>query len=50
MADALTGGGSDTVMVGGQPKHVVGYMKDFLFAPEQARTPLACSPAASAAG
>jgi ATP-binding cassette subfamily F protein uup len=27
-------------MIGGQAKHVVGYMKDFLFAPEQARTPL----------
>ena len=40
LADALTGGGSDSVMVGGKPKHVVSYMKDFLFAPEQARTPL----------
>jgi ABC transport system ATP-binding/permease protein len=38
--DALTGGGSDQVMVGGKPRHVVGYMKDFLFRPEQARTPL----------
>ena len=40
MADALTGGGSDNVMVGGKPKHVVSYMKDFLFAQEQMRTPL----------
>lgn len=40
VADALTGGRGDTVMVGGQPKHVVSYMKDFLFAPEQARAPL----------
>ena len=40
MAGALTGGHGDTVMVGGQPKHVIGYMRDFLFAPEQARTPL----------
>ena len=40
VADALTGGGGDTVMVNGVPKHVVGYMKDFLFASEQARTPL----------
>jgi len=40
LADALTGGGSDQVMVGDQPRHVIGYMKDFLFAPEQARTPL----------
>jgi ATP-binding cassette subfamily F protein uup len=28
------------VAVGGKHKHVVGYMKDFLFGPEQARTPL----------
>ena len=27
-------------MVGGKPRHVVGYMKDFLFTPEQTRTPL----------
>jgi ABC transport system ATP-binding/permease protein len=27
-------------MIGGQAKHVVGYLKDFLFAPEQARTPV----------
>src|SRR6478735_4042660 len=40
VADALTGGGSETIMVGEQPRHVVGYMKDFLFGPEQARTPL----------
>ena len=26
--------------VGGKPRHVIGYLKDFLFAPEQARTPL----------
>jgi len=38
--DALTGGSGDTVMVNGAPKHVVSYMKDFLFATEQARTPL----------
>lgn len=40
VADTLTGGGSDMVTVGGQPKHVIGYMKDYLFSPEQARTPL----------
>ena len=27
-------------MVNGEPRHVVGYMKDFLFTSEQARTPL----------
>src|SRR5438132_3441053 len=40
LAEALTGGGSDHVMIGGKPKHVVSYMKDFLFAQEQMRTPL----------
>jgi len=40
LSDALTGGGSDYVLVNGERKHVVGYMKDFLFAPEQARTPI----------
>jgi ABC transport system ATP-binding/permease protein len=36
--DTLTGGRGDGVSVGGQTRHVVGYMKDFLFAPEQAGT------------
>jgi ATP-binding cassette subfamily F protein uup len=40
LADTLTGGHGDTVSIGGQPRHVIGYMKDFLFAPEQARTPV----------
>jgi ATP-binding cassette subfamily F protein uup len=40
VAEALTKGSGDTVMVNGQPRHVVSYMKDFLFASEQARTPL----------
>jgi ATP-binding cassette subfamily F protein uup len=40
LSDALTGGGGDSVSVGGQTRHVVGYMKDFLFRPEQARTPV----------
>jgi ATP-binding cassette subfamily F protein uup len=40
VADALTGGSGETVMVNGKPKHVVSYMKDFLFSTEQARTPL----------
>jgi ATP-binding cassette subfamily F protein uup len=40
VTDALTGGSGETVMVGGQARHVIGYMKDFLFTPEQARTPL----------
>ncbi|WP_315975067.1 ABC-F family ATP-binding cassette domain-containing protein [Microvirga yunnanensis] len=40
VAETLTGGRGDTVTIGTQTKHVVGYMKDFLFAPEQARTPV----------
>ena len=39
LADTLTGGGSEWVEINGQRKHVIGYMKDFLFPPEQARTP-----------
>ncbi|WP_158809325.1 ABC-F family ATP-binding cassette domain-containing protein [Beijerinckia sp. L45] len=40
LKDALTGGGSDFVEVNGERKHVIGYMKDFLFGAEQARTPI----------
>lgn len=40
LRDTLTGGGSDMIPVAGGKKHVVGYMKDFLFAPEQAGTPI----------
>jgi ATP-binding cassette subfamily F protein uup len=40
LAAALTGGGSDYVEVGGAKKHVIGYMRDFLFQPEQARSPV----------
>jgi len=40
LADALTGGSGDTVTVGSQSRHVIGYMNDFLFRPEQARTPV----------
>ncbi|WP_449255944.1 ABC-F family ATP-binding cassette domain-containing protein [Bosea sp. (in: a-proteobacteria)] len=40
LGDALTGGSSDQVMVGGQPRHVVSYMKDFLFQPLQRGTPV----------
>ena len=38
LSDALTGGGSDMVFIGDHPRHVVAYMKDFLFQPEQAPT------------
>jgi ATP-binding cassette subfamily F protein uup len=40
LADALTGGGTDTLVINGQPKNVIGYMTAFLFPPEKARTPL----------
>ena len=40
LAATLTGGRGDTVFVGDTPRHVIGYMKDFLFVPEQARTPV----------
>jgi len=34
------GDGSDTVTVNGQSRHVNGYLRDFLFAPERARSPV----------
>lgn len=40
LKDALTNSGSDYVEINGEKKHVIGYMKDFLFTPEQARTPI----------
>jgi ATP-binding cassette subfamily F protein uup len=40
LSQVLTGGAGDTVVVGGQSRHVVSYMKDFLFAPEQVNTPV----------
>jgi len=38
LKEAVTGGGSDTLIINGQPKHFMGYLKDFLFGPEQAGT------------
>ncbi|BAL23407.1 ATP-binding cassette domain-containing protein [Azoarcus sp. KH32C] len=32
--------GSDFVEIGGERKHVIGYLGDFLFAPERARSPV----------
>ena len=32
------GDGSDSILVNGTKKHVLGYLQDFLFAPERART------------
>jgi len=32
--------GRESVTVGGRPKHVIGYLQDFLFTPERARAPI----------
>jgi len=34
------GDGNDTVMVNNQPRHIIGYLKDFLFTPDRARSPV----------
>ena len=34
------GEGSDSVTINGQPKHVLSYLQDFLFAPQRARQPV----------
>src|SRR5690606_9164843 len=40
LAHYLTDGRGDSLVVNGEGKHVVSYMKDFLLKPEQARTPV----------
>ena len=40
VAAALTRGRGDQVIVNGKPRHVASYMKDFLFLPEQTRSPV----------
>ena len=39
VVEAVADGG-DTVIVGGVPRHVHGYLEDFLFPPERARSPV----------
>jgi ATP-binding cassette subfamily F protein uup len=34
------GEGNDTVIIDGKPRHVIGYLQDFLFTPERARSPV----------
>jgi ATP-binding cassette subfamily F protein uup len=34
------GGGSCKVEIGGRSKHIIGYLQDFLFTPERARSPV----------
>ena len=40
LAHYLTDGRGDSLIVNGEQRHVTGYMKDFLFQPEQMLTPL----------
>ncbi len=40
MSDALTGGHGSTVSVNGRNRHVIGYLKDFLFTPDQTKSPI----------
>jgi ATP-binding cassette subfamily F protein uup len=40
LAEAITNGVGEHVIIGGNKKHVVGYMRDFLFSPEQSGTPV----------
>ncbi|MGN6468917.1 MAG: ATP-binding cassette domain-containing protein, partial [Rhizobiaceae bacterium] len=40
LAHYLTDGRGETVVVNGEERHVVSWMKDFLFKPEQVRTPV----------
>ena len=40
LADVITDGRGSSVTVNGETKHVITYMKDFLFPPEKARTPV----------
>jgi ATP-binding cassette subfamily F protein uup len=38
--DNVTGGSGDTVTIDGQPRHVSGYLRDFLFPPERMQAPV----------
>ncbi|MGC1521821.1 MAG: ATP-binding cassette domain-containing protein [Steroidobacteraceae bacterium] len=38
--DNVTGGSGDTVTIDGVPRHVSGYLRDFLFPPERLRAPV----------
>jgi ATP-binding cassette subfamily F protein uup len=40
IADNVTGGSGDTVIIDGQPRHVSGYLRDFLFPPERLNAPV----------
>jgi ATP-binding cassette subfamily F protein uup len=32
--------GNDTILFNGEPRHIIGYLQDFLFSPERARSPV----------
>ena len=34
------GDGNDTIIFNGKPRHIMGYLEDFLFSPERARSPV----------
>ena len=34
------GEGNDTLVINGKPRHIIGYLQDFLFSPERARGPV----------
>ena len=34
------GEGNDTLIINGQQRHIIGYLQDFLFSPERARSPV----------
>ena len=40
VAETLTNGRGETVSINGETRHVVGYLRDFLFRSEQARSPV----------
>jgi ABC transport system ATP-binding/permease protein len=40
IADNVTGGSGDTVIIDGQSRHVSGYLRDFLFPPERMNAPV----------
>ncbi len=40
LKEAMTDNRGDIIEVGGQPRHIMGYLKDFLFTPQQANTPI----------
>jgi ATP-binding cassette subfamily F protein uup len=40
IADNVTGGSGDSVIIDGKPRHVSGYLRDFLFPPKRLQAPI----------